>query len=57
MAFAERFERELVHQPGRRTVAETLEVGWQLLESVPRDDLLRLGEEVWARRQAEKEKP
>ncbi|HEX5635352.1 MAG TPA: V-type ATP synthase subunit B, partial [Gemmatimonadales bacterium] len=37
LAFAERFEREFVHQPGRRAIGDTLEVGWRLLESLPRD--------------------
>lgn len=51
MAFAERFEREFVHQGGaRRTITETLEVGWLLLESMPREDLHRMSEESWARR-------
>ncbi|HEU5218890.1 MAG TPA: V-type ATP synthase subunit B [Gemmatimonadales bacterium] len=52
LGFAERFEREFVHQgAGRRTVAETLETGWRLLESLPRDDLTRLSEAAWARRE------
>jgi V/A-type H+-transporting ATPase subunit B len=51
MAFAERFEREFVHQGGaRRTIDETLEVGWLLLESMPREDLHRMSEEAGARR-------
>jgi V/A-type H+-transporting ATPase subunit B len=50
MDFADRFEAELVHQPKRRTIAQTLAVGWRLLESLPRDDLTRLDEATWARR-------
>jgi V/A-type H+-transporting ATPase subunit B len=52
LAFAERFEREFVHQgSGRRSVAETIEVGWKLLETLPREDLVKISDEVWARRQ------
>lgn len=48
MAFAERFERELIAQgEARRTLAETLEIGWALLDSLPREDLLRLSEATW----------
>jgi V/A-type H+-transporting ATPase subunit B len=51
LGFAERFEREFVHQGGgRRTLAETLETGWRLLETLPRDDLTRLPDALWARR-------
>ena len=51
LAFAERFEREFIHQGDtRRTITETLEVGWGLLEALPREDLHRIPEEVWARR-------
>jgi V/A-type H+-transporting ATPase subunit B len=54
LAFADRFERELVGQGSvRRTLAETLETGWRLLESLPPDDLLRLDEATWkARRES-----
>jgi V/A-type H+-transporting ATPase subunit B len=48
VGFAERFEREFVHQEGRRTLGETIAVGWRLLESLPRDDLLRIGDATWA---------
>jgi len=50
LAFAERFEREFIHQRGRRTLAETIEAGWRLLETLPQDDLLRIGEATWAAR-------
>jgi V/A-type H+-transporting ATPase subunit B len=40
LAFADRFEREFVHQgTERRSIAETLEAGWELLETLPREDL------------------
>jgi V/A-type H+-transporting ATPase subunit B len=51
IAFAERFERELVGQGGaRRTIAETIAIGWRLLETLPRDDLERIDDATWARR-------
>ncbi len=54
LAFAERFEQELVGQVSkRRTIAETIEVGWQLLETLDRDDLIRIRDATWdARRNA-----
>jgi V/A-type H+-transporting ATPase subunit B len=51
LGFAERFERELVAQgAARRGIAETIAIGWRLLESLPRDDLERIDDETWARR-------
>ena len=50
VAFADRFEREFVGQEGRRSLADTVAVGWRLLETLPRDDLLRLGDATWAAR-------
>jgi V/A-type H+-transporting ATPase subunit B len=52
LGFAERFEREFVLQERRRTVAETLEIGWRLLETLPREDLARLRDATWAARRA-----
>lgn len=51
MAFADRFELELVGQGGiRRSLAETIDAGWRLLETLPREDLLRLSEATWSAR-------
>ena len=51
LEFAERFESELVSQGrSRRSLDETIEIGWQLLETLPREDLWRLGEEAWSAR-------
>lgn len=51
LAFAEAFERELVHQgERRRDVRETLETGWRLMERLPREDLTRIPDDVLARR-------
>jgi V/A-type H+/Na+-transporting ATPase subunit B len=52
LVFADRFERELVGQDGRRTLAETIATGWSLLELLPRGDLLRIGPATWAARDA-----
>ncbi len=49
--FATRFERELVAQgSARRSIAETLAIGWRLLEMLPRGDLERIDDATWARR-------
>ena len=51
LAFAEQFEQQLVSQGEvRRPLAETIEVGWRLLDTLPREDLLRLSEETWSAR-------
>ena len=51
LAFAERFETEFVGQGGdRRDIAATIELGWQLLETLPREDLGRLNEATWQAR-------
>ena len=46
LELAERFERELVSHTARRTVEETLAIGWRLLATLPRADLVRLSDEV-----------
>jgi V/A-type H+-transporting ATPase subunit B len=49
LAFADRFEQELVHQgTHRRGLDETFEIGWRLLEKLPRADLSRLGDAAFA---------
>jgi V/A-type H+-transporting ATPase subunit B len=49
--FAARFERDFVHQAARRrSLADTQEVGWRLLETLPRGDLTKLDEESWKSR-------
>ncbi len=53
MAFAERFEREFIGQGRtRRDIGTTIELGWRLLESLPREDLLRISDAAWAARAA-----
>jgi V/A-type H+-transporting ATPase subunit B len=43
LAFAERFERELVHQGlERRTLDDSFAIAWRLLGTIPRDELVRI---------------
>jgi V/A-type H+-transporting ATPase subunit B len=51
LAFAERFEREFVGQGAvRRRIGDTVDIGWRLLEALPREDLLRISDATWAAR-------
>jgi V/A-type H+-transporting ATPase subunit B len=50
LAFAQRFEDEFVGQRSRRPLAETIATGWRLLESMPREDLVRISDATWAAR-------
>ncbi len=50
LAFADRFETGFIGQSGRRTMPETLAAGWQLLETLPRDDLHRVSDAAWQSR-------
>ncbi|MBP6849913.1 MAG: V-type ATP synthase subunit B, partial [Kofleriaceae bacterium] len=51
LTFAADFERELIGQGhARRTIGETIAVGWRLLAALPRDDLERIDDATWARR-------
>jgi V/A-type H+-transporting ATPase subunit B len=44
LAFAERFERELVAQDGARTLDDSMALAWQLLADLPRAELTRLSD-------------
>jgi V/A-type H+-transporting ATPase subunit B len=49
--FAEKFESEFVAQgASRRSLSETVELGWKLLSSLPREDVMRIDEDNWAKR-------
>jgi V/A-type H+/Na+-transporting ATPase subunit B len=49
--FATQFEHELVAQSdARRSITDTIAIGWRLLEKLPRTDLERIDDETWARR-------
>jgi V/A-type H+-transporting ATPase subunit B len=53
LVFADRFEKELVGQgTRRRSLVETIEQGWLLLETLPREDLSRIDAATWALRDA-----
>jgi V/A-type H+-transporting ATPase subunit B len=47
LAFADDFERTFLNQGRtRRTLADTIEAGWRLLDRLPADDLLKLNAEL-----------
>ncbi|HXV64025.1 MAG TPA: V-type ATP synthase subunit B, partial [Vicinamibacteria bacterium] len=53
LQFTSRFESELIAQGEvRRSIEETIEIGWRLLQGLPREDLLRLRKEDWKRRES-----
>jgi len=55
LTFADRFERDFVGQgTGRRSLSETLQAGWDLLDALPREDLVRLSHQTLDARSAEK---
>ena len=56
LAFADRFESELIHQgSARRTFADTLAVGWRLLATLPASSLTRVRPEWIAKYRPEEE--
>jgi V/A-type H+/Na+-transporting ATPase subunit B len=56
LAVAEAFERELIHQgTKRRTIDDTLEAGWKLMDRVPREDLIKLSDQLLASRHEQRE--
>ena len=56
LAFAEAFERDLIGQgTARRTIAETLEQGWRLLDGVPQGDLIKLTDALLEARRPQRE--
>jgi V/A-type H+-transporting ATPase subunit B len=54
LAFADRFEETFVGQQSRRGIGETVEAGWTLLETLPREDLGRLSDATWGMREAQR---
>jgi V/A-type H+/Na+-transporting ATPase subunit B len=44
VAFGGAFERDLVNQGGRRTLEQSMDVGWRLLSQLPRSELSRLSD-------------
>jgi V/A-type H+-transporting ATPase subunit B len=45
LAFGRAFEEQLVNQRGRRTLEESMAVGWALLRALPTAELSRLSRE------------
>ena len=52
LGFADDFERRFVHQTGRRDLAETIELAWELLDVFPDDELKRIPPDILAQRRA-----
>lgn len=51
LQFADAFERELIHQGRtRRTLNDTIALGWSLLEKLPKTELTRISEDTWKAR-------
>jgi V/A-type H+-transporting ATPase subunit B len=44
LALGSAFESRLVNQAGARTLAQSMDVGWQLLRALPRNELARLSD-------------
>ena len=53
LEFGDRFEQELVNQPGPRTLEDSMGIGWQLLRLLPSTELARLDDAQIARYIAE----
>jgi V/A-type H+-transporting ATPase subunit B len=49
LAFGDRFENELVHQEGTRTLEQSMDIGWELLKALPASELSRLSDEQISR--------
>ena len=43
--FGDLFEKELVNQSSTRTLEETMDIGWSLLQNLPISELNRLNDE------------
>ncbi len=53
LEFTDSFEQQLINQGRRRrTLSETIEIGWSLLQTLPRDELTRMSEATWQARSA-----
>ena len=57
LAFADRFERELVAQDAARRLDESMAAGWRLLADLPRAELTRLTDAQIARHVAPAARP
>jgi V/A-type H+/Na+-transporting ATPase subunit B len=55
LTFADAFERSFLNQGGgRRSLADTIEAGWRLLDRLPPEDLLKLSPAVLASREVQR---
>ncbi|MEF8792454.1 V-type ATP synthase subunit B [Thiohalorhabdus sp.] len=45
LAFGDTFEQQVLHQEGQRSLREDLELGWQVLQQLPVEELNRLSDE------------
>jgi len=53
LALVETFERQLIHQGrARRSLDQTIELGWSLLEELPREELSRVSHATWQARES-----
>ncbi|MFA9471038.1 MAG: V-type ATP synthase subunit B [Deltaproteobacteria bacterium] len=49
--FVDAFEGQLINQSRtRRSILDTMQIGWSLLETLPRDDLTRISDTTWESR-------
>ncbi|HOJ34652.1 MAG TPA: V-type ATP synthase subunit B [Candidatus Hydrogenedentes bacterium] len=47
LAFARAFEQQMIHQgESRRTIEETLDLGWRLLSLIPKEELTRINKDL-----------
>lgn len=55
LEFVDTFEKELIHQSRtRRALLDTMQIGWSLLEALPRDELTRISDEAWEARKRDR---
>ncbi len=48
LEFVDAFEKQLIHQGGqRRSLEDTIGIGWSLLDTLPRDELTRISDGTW----------
>ncbi len=54
LSFGEQFEQQFVHQTGVRTLEQSMEAGWKLLQEIPASELTRLSDQQIERHFEEK---
>jgi V/A-type H+-transporting ATPase subunit B len=53
LEFVDAFERKLIHQgDARRSLPDTIRIGWSLLDTLPRDELTRISDATWEAHEA-----